>query len=158
MQQLQIWAREGEPRKLNHRTRADGKLCCVRCLAMEDAFVIATLMKEAGLGKTATGSMPQPTSSQLKKVVEDYQVQRGKRVGDTVIRARKRAAITHALEGFQQTNEWYAELAHEDGKNIMNGMSKTILGAPKELDKHNRVEPVIASNKDSLLIQVADGA
>lgn len=82
---------------------------------MEDAFVVAHLMKKHGLSKTP------PTSEILKRVCEEYQEQRGKRVGDTVLRARKRAAITHALEGMEQTNEWYAELAKEDGKHIMEG-------------------------------------
>ena len=82
---------------------------------MEDAFVIAHLTKKHGL------SSGQPTQEQLQQVCKDYQDQRGKRVGDTVLRARKRAAITHALEGMDQTKQWYAELAKEDGMHIMEG-------------------------------------
>lgn len=121
---------------------------------MEDAFVVAQLFREQGISGTSTT----PTREQLQTVCSAYQAQRGKRVGDTVLRARKRAAITHALEGEQQTNEWYAELKTEDGTNIMNGMSKTILGAPKELDKFARPEPVIPSKPNGLLVAVADGA
>lgn len=91
------------------------------CLAMEDAFVIAHLTKKHGLSKTHANPPPKPTREQLLQVCKDYQEQRGKRVGDTVIRARKRAAITHALEGMEQTEEWYGELAKEDGRHIMEG-------------------------------------
>lgn len=88
---------------------------------MEDAFVIAHLTKKHGLSKTDAGSTPTATSEQLQQICKDYQEQRGKRVGDTVLRARKRAAITHALEGMEQTEEWYGELAKEDGMHIMEG-------------------------------------
>lgn len=144
---------------------------------MEDAFVIAHLMKKNGLSSASPASQ-----EQLQAVCKEYQEQRGKRVGDTVLRARKRAAITHALEGMEQTNEWYTELAKEDGFHIMEGalpnlqimprcsqiytydcaftgMSKTILGAPKELDAgRTRPEPVISGQPDHLLVKVADSA
>ncbi|KAK9900050.1 putative flavoprotein monooxygenase acting on aromatic compound [Cystobasidium minutum MCA 4210] len=122
------------------------------CLAMEDAFVVANLLKKHGL---SSGS---PTQEQLQQVCKDYQDQRGKRVGDTVLRARKRAAITHALEGMEQTKQWYTELAKEDGSHIMEGMSKTILGAPKELDGFSKPEPVISGQPDHLLVKVADSS
>lgn len=91
-------------------------LSLYRCLAMEDAFVVAHLMKKHGLSSAKSASQ-----EQLQAVCKEYQEQRGKRVGDTVLRARKRAAITHALEGMEQTNEWYTELAKEDGFHIMEG-------------------------------------
>ena len=125
------------------------------CLAMEDAFVVAHLMKEEGLsGKEASP----PTSSALKKVCERYQQQRGERVGETVLRARKRAAVTHALDGFDITNEWYAELAVEDGAAIMAGMAKTILGAPKELNINSDFKPIVTNGQNGLLTAIADSA
>jgi len=129
------------------------------CLAMEDSFVVAKLLKAAGLSKTSSGGMPTPTSAQLQTVCEQYQSERGKRVGDTVLRARKRAAVTHALEGFEQTNEWYDELTREDGSHIMAGMAKTILGAPKELDEIVGIKlgkGIEADDSNPLLLAVAD--
>lgn len=84
---------------------------------MEDAFVVANLMKTHGLSEAGAT----PSKDALLQVCKDYQEQRGKRVGDTVLRARKRAAITHALEGMEQTQTWYTELAKEDGQHIMEG-------------------------------------
>jgi hypothetical protein len=83
---------------------------------MEDAFVVANLMKKHNIVSSST-----PSEEQLKQVCQEYQDQRGKRVGDTVLRARKRAAITHALEGMEETSQWYSELAKEDGQHIMEG-------------------------------------
>lgn len=125
------------------------------CLAMEDAFVIANLIKQGGL---AGPQQDPPSPAKLRAVCEKYQQQRGDRVGETVLRARKRAAITHALEGFDQTNEWYAELKVEDGTHIMDGMAKTILGAPKELNINSSSQPIAKDGKNQLLTEIADSA
>lgn len=140
-----------------HRTHI--RRCVISCLAMEDSFVVAKLIKAAGLSTSSFGDMPVPTAEQLQGVCQQYQSERGKRVGDTVLRARKRAAVTHALEGFEQTNEWYKELRSEDGTHIMAGMAKTILGAPKELDEilgTQGATPVKADDSKPLLVEVAD--
>lgn len=122
---------------------------------MEDAFVVAHLIKQEGLAKAQHSPMP---SSTLKTVCEKYQQQRGDRVGETVLRARKRAAITHALESADITNEWYAELAVEDGSAIMQGMAKTILGAPQELNLNSDPKPIKTNGRNSLLTEIADSA
>jgi FAD-dependent urate hydroxylase len=122
---------------------------------MEDAFVIANLLKEAGLSPSSDSRAPSPTAAQLQKVAARYQEQRGKRVGDTVLRARKRAAITHALESPDITKAWYEELQGEDGSHIMEGMSKTILGAPKELD-NEKIEAVKSDDSKPLVQMMAD--
>ena len=126
------------------------------CLAMEDAFVLAHLIKAASLPSDSA-----PPASALQAICTQYQAERGTRVGETVLRARKRAAITHALDGEDQTHEWYAELANEDGSHIMEGMAKTILGAPSALDppgQENKPQPVIGTPGNELLVEVADGA
>lgn len=126
----------------------------LRCLAMEDAFVAAQLLKEEGV----VGSERSPSADTLKIVCNKYQQQRGERVGETVLRARKRAAITHALEGFDQTNEWYAELTVEDGSHIMDGMAKTILGAPKQLNIGSNSKPIATDDRNGLVKEIADSA
>lgn len=125
---------------------------------MEDSFVLAHLAKQEGLSGSDGKPAPAPTAEQLKSIAKAYQESRGKRVGDTVLRARKRAAITHALDGFEQTNEWYRELTGEDGTHIMDGMSKTILGAPKELDVYAHVQPVVSDDSRPMLVELADGS
>ena len=125
---------------------------------MEDAFVLAHLMNKAGLAKTGVKSAPAPTVEGLKQVVQEYQRVRSERVGTTVLRARKRAAVTHALDGFDITNQWYKELEGEDGTHIMDGMSKTILGAPKELDGMANTHRVLSDDTKPLLVDIADTA
>lgn len=118
------WDKEGEPNfTFLHNSNGISSLrrVILSCLAMEDAFVIANLTKKHGLSGERTSVSKGPTKEQLGQICKEYQEQRGKRVGDTVLRARKRAAITHALEGMQQTEEWYSELAKEDGMHIMEG-------------------------------------
>jgi len=51
------------------------------------------------------------------------------RVADVVTRARKRSNMTHGKEP-EKTQQWYEELKHEDGTNILNAISKTILAGP----------------------------
>jgi FAD-dependent urate hydroxylase len=68
------------------------------CQAMEDAFVVAELMEKEGL----TGDAP-VSEEALKRVVQAYQEARAERVRQLVLRARKRAEVTHALDGMQQT-------------------------------------------------------
>jgi FAD-dependent urate hydroxylase len=76
------------------------------CQAMEDAFVLANLMEKEGV--TGTGPV---SGDALKKAVEAYQDARAERVSQLVLRARKRAEITHALNGMQQTEGVWIGLA-----------------------------------------------
>ena len=127
---------------------------------MEDAFVLAYLLKKAGFAKTLHQHQPptKPTTAGLKDVLREYQERREERVSDTVLRARKRAAVTHALDGFEITRKWYKELEGEDGSHIMDGMSKTILGAPRELDGMSDIHQVFSDNTKPLLVDIADTA
>lgn len=68
------------------------------CQAMEDAAVVALLVKqECGGGKG------KPNAEALKRVVNQYQDLRAARVASLVLRARERAGTTHALNGMPET-------------------------------------------------------
>lgn len=68
------------------------------CQAMEDALVIALLIKKECGGGTGT-----PSAESLVKVVNEYQEIRAARVASLVLRARSRAEMTHALNGMPET-------------------------------------------------------
>lgn len=84
------------------------------CQAMEDAWVLA-------------GALGQHTD--LTTALAAYDHARVDRVGDIILRARKRADMTHGHDP-AATDQWYQELAEEDGRHIMAGMQKTIEGGP----------------------------
>jgi FAD-dependent urate hydroxylase len=46
-----------------------------------------------------------------------------------VLRARKRCDVTHGKDP-GKTAEWYAELRHEDGSNVIRGIVGNIMGGP----------------------------
>lgn len=85
------------------------------CQAMEDAWVLAQLLLTNNLG--------------VPDALQRYQLARQPRTTDIVLRARKRSEMTHGQDP-QKTLEWYAELAREDGTNILGGIVKTVLGGP----------------------------
>ena len=85
------------------------------CQAMEDALVLATYL--------------QTTNISVEDALKRYEAARKDRVADVVLRARKRSNMTHGKEP-DKTQQWYEELKHEDGTNIMNAISKTILAGP----------------------------
>ncbi|WFF40551.1 FAD-dependent urate hydroxylase HpxO [Salinicola endophyticus] len=85
------------------------------CQAMEDAWVLAESLEASGHA--------------IAEALAHYDAARVARVGDIVSRARKRAETTHGADP-AATRAWYSELAAEDGRHIMGGMSKTILGGP----------------------------
>ncbi|MEL7314419.1 MAG: hypothetical protein AAFN08_05635 [Cyanobacteria bacterium J06559_3] len=58
-----------------------------------------------------------------------YQDLRLDRVTQIVLRARKRAAMTHGIVP-ARTQQWYAELASEDGTKILDAISETIRQGP----------------------------
>ncbi|ARS53061.1 FAD-dependent urate hydroxylase HpxO [Kushneria konosiri] len=84
------------------------------CQAMEDAWVLAQALSE---------------HSSLHRALEAYDRARVDRVGDIILRARKRADMTHGHDP-AVTDQWYQELTREDGRHIMAGMQKTIEGGP----------------------------
>jgi FAD-dependent urate hydroxylase len=85
------------------------------CQAMEDAWVLANNLVT--------------TNISVEDALLRYQTQRLARSADIVLRARKRAHMTHAKEPLK-TEQWYAELRNEDGTNIMDAIASTIVGGP----------------------------
>lgn len=85
------------------------------CQAMEDALVLSTYL--------------QTTNISVEDALKRYEAARKERVADVVTRARKRSNMTHGKEP-EKTQQWYEELKHEDGTNILNAISKTILDGP----------------------------
>lgn len=85
------------------------------CQAMEDALVLSTYL--------------QTTNISVEDALKRYEAARKDRVADVVTRARKRSNMTHGKDP-EKTQQWYEELKHEDGTNILNAISKTILDGP----------------------------
>ncbi|TPX59863.1 hypothetical protein SpCBS45565_g07640 [Spizellomyces sp. 'palustris'] len=89
------------------------------CQAMEDGWVLANALK----------SHPGNVWAALR----EYDDMRVERTVQLVSRARKRADMIHGKH-MPTTLAWYEELARETGEDIMEGMAKTIQGAPKDLE------------------------
>ena len=85
------------------------------CQAMEDAWVLANVLLTTELG--------------VEDALARYEVLRRERTADIILRARKRSSITHGLDP-EKTEEWYEELAREDGSSIIRALAGTILGGP----------------------------
>ncbi|EDX86381.1 hypothetical protein S7335_4085 [Synechococcus sp. PCC 7335] len=85
------------------------------CQAMEDAWALANCLLTTNLS--------------VEDALMRYEASRKERVAGIVLGARKRSNMTHAKEP-EKTEQWYAELAQEDGKKIMDAISRTILAGP----------------------------
>lgn len=85
------------------------------CQAIEDALVLTTYL--------------QTTNISVADALRRYEQARCDRVADIINRARKRSNMTHGKEP-EKTQQWYEELKHEDGTDILNAISKTILAGP----------------------------
>jgi FAD-dependent urate hydroxylase len=85
------------------------------CQAVEDALVLTTYL--------------QTTNISVEDALKRYEAGRKDRVADIVLKARKRSDMTHGKEP-EKTQQWYEQLKHEDGTDIMNAISKTILAGP----------------------------
>ncbi len=85
------------------------------CQAMEDAVVLTRCLL------TTTLSVPDA----LKR----YEAERKDRVADVILKARKRANMTHGKD-MAKTQAWYAQLQAEDGTEILDAIAKTILAGP----------------------------
>lgn len=85
------------------------------CQAMEDAIVLTTFL--------------QTTNISVEDALKRYEAERKDRVADVITKARKRSNMTHGKEP-NVTQQWYEELKHEDGTNILNAISRTILAGP----------------------------
>jgi FAD-dependent urate hydroxylase len=85
------------------------------CQAIEDALVLTTYL--------------QTTNISVADALKRYEQARCDRVADIITRARKRSNMTHGKDP-EKTQQWYEELRHEDGTEILNAISKTILAGP----------------------------
>jgi FAD-dependent urate hydroxylase len=85
------------------------------CQAMEDAWVLAQLLLTNNLG--------------VPDALQRYERARQARTTEIVLRARKRSEMTHGHDP-ATTSAWYAELAREDGGNILGGIIRTIQAGP----------------------------
>ena len=85
------------------------------CQAMEDAWTLANCLLTTNLS--------------VEDAIARYEASRKERVAGIVLGARKRSNMTHAKEP-EKTEQWYAELATEDGQKIMDAISRTILAGP----------------------------
>ncbi len=85
------------------------------CQAMEDAWMLANYLSTTNISVT--------------DALTRYQESRLERVAQIILKARKRSEMTHGKVP-TKTQQWYAELASEDGTKIMNAISETILLGP----------------------------
>ncbi|NDJ18234.1 FAD-dependent urate hydroxylase HpxO [Myxacorys almedinensis] len=85
------------------------------CQAMEDALVLTNYL--------------QTTNISVEDALSRYQTARLDRVADIIKRARKRSDVTHGKNP-ETTKQWYANLKHEDGRDIMSAIAHTILSGP----------------------------
>ena len=85
------------------------------CSAMEDAVALQWAFRDH--------------PGDVHAALQAYQHARSERAADLVLRARKRCDVTHGKDP-QKTAEWYEELRHEDGTNIIRGIVGNIMGGP----------------------------
>ena len=85
------------------------------CQAMEDVLVLTNYL--------------QTTNLSIADALKRYETARKDRVADIITRARKRSDMTHGKVP-EVTQQWYEALKHEDGTDIMDAISKTILAGP----------------------------
>ncbi|MEM7797235.1 MAG: FAD-dependent urate hydroxylase HpxO [Cyanobacteria bacterium P01_C01_bin.118] len=85
------------------------------CQAMEDAWTLANYLFT--------------TNISVADALRRYEENRLERVTQIVLKARKRAEMTHG-KVLDKTQRWYTELAAEDGSKIMGAIADTILQGP----------------------------
>ncbi|BBX52633.1 FAD-dependent urate hydroxylase HpxO [Mycolicibacterium poriferae] len=85
------------------------------CSAMEDAVALQWAFRDH--------------PGDVHAALVAYQQARSERAADLVLRARKRCDVTHGKDP-GKTAEWYAELRHEDGSNVIRGIVGNIMGGP----------------------------
>lgn len=84
------------------------------CAAMEDAVALQLALRTNTLG--------------VEDALRRYQQRRSERAAELVLRARRRADVTHGTD-MAATEAWYAELRREDGASIIDGIARTCEGA-----------------------------
>jgi FAD-dependent urate hydroxylase len=82
---------------------------------MEDALVLANCLLTTNLS--------------VEDALKRYEAARKERTAQVILGARKRSDMTHGKDP-EKTQQWYKALKDEDGTNIINAISKTILAGP----------------------------
>jgi len=85
------------------------------CQAIEDAEVLTRYLSSTTIG--------------VEDALRRYESERLGRTADIVLRARKRSHMTHGKDP-EKTQQWYEQLKREDGSDIINAISNTILAGP----------------------------
>lgn len=85
------------------------------CQAMEDAWMLANYLFTTNLS--------------VGDALQRYEESRLDRVAQIILKARKRSEMTHGKVP-DKTQQWYGELASEDGTKIMSAIADTILLGP----------------------------
>ena len=85
------------------------------CSAMEDAVALQFAFRDH--------------PGDVHAALVAYQQAGSERAADLVLRARKRCDVTHGKDP-EKTAEWYEELRHEDGSNVIRGIVGNIMGGP----------------------------
>jgi len=85
------------------------------CQAMEDAEVLTRYLLT--------------TTLSVEDALKRYEAERKERTADVILRARKRSNMTHGKDP-ERTKQWYEQLKQEDGGEILDAISKTILAGP----------------------------
>lgn len=85
------------------------------CQAMEDAEVLTRYLVTTNLS----------VADALKR----YEAERKERTASVILGARKRSDMTHGKDP-EKTQQWYEQLKQEDGSDILNAISRTILAGP----------------------------
>ena len=85
------------------------------CQAIEDAWVLTNVLLTTNLS----------VADALKR----YEIARRDRTAEIILKARKRADMIHGKTP-ETTQQWYKDLAQEDGTAIMNAIAKIILKGP----------------------------
>jgi len=85
------------------------------CQAMEDGLVLSNYLRS--------------TTLNVADALKRYEAARKDRVAEVITRARKRSNVTHGKDP-EKTQQWYESLKFEDGTDIMNAITKTILAGP----------------------------
>ena len=85
------------------------------CQALEDAWVLTNHLASSTLG--------------VADALQRYEADRTERTATIVRKALKRARMIHNHDP-DRTQQWYAELAEEDGSKVMDAISSVILQGP----------------------------
>jgi len=85
------------------------------CQALEDAFVLCRCLLT--------------TNISVADALKRYEAERQERTANIILGARKRSNMTHGKE-LEKTQQWYEELAHEDGTKVLRAITDNILAGP----------------------------